>query len=142
MKTKVTYLPRLALLALLTISIGSTAKATFIINISPMGSDVATGSGSIDLSGLTYSSTGANGGAYILPNDEPGAGILLGPISSSTEGDFYSASDLSGPDLNSGSSMDFATSGSGDPVGFSCFLGSLFVPAGCTSGAALSGTST
>jgi len=110
------------------------AKAGYVVDLTQVGSDVVTsGSGAIDLSGLTFFNLiGVN-----LSQIEPAEGIILtGPMFSL--GDQYTG--ITGPPSFGGGSIAFASSGSGDLVGI--FFGRLVVPAGYVSGTALSDTAT
>ena len=114
------------------------AEAGYTVTLQQVGSDVvATGSGAIDLNGLTFHQTGTiNPG--LRPNGPVySAFINTGPISSNV--DVYSSP--SGPrSFGSGSGAP-ASSGSGYMVGIftSLFGNILSVPTGYVSGTALSG---
>jgi hypothetical protein len=109
------------------------AQAGYVVDLTQVGSDVvASGSGAIDLSGLTFFSS--FGGPSSLIN--PGEGIILtGPAP--ILGDQYTG--ITGPTSFGGGSIAFAGSGSGDEVGI--IFRKLVVPVGY-SGAALSDTAT
>jgi hypothetical protein len=98
-----------------------------------MGANVvATGSGAINLTGLTFSNT-SGGGAGIVAN-------LGDVIMTSGSSDLYRG--FTGP-TNFGSGGPFGTNTfSGDSVGISPDLGLLGVPPGYVSGAALSDSMT
>ncbi len=135
LKTK-SILCRLASVALLAISVGSRAEASFIAHIYQSGSNVvASGSGTINTAGLEEGdTTGSTGPGVVGDHDGQGALALGGPawtvqlfngtISGSTFGNKYGSG---------------ASSGSGDPV----FLayGLIGVPVGYT-GSTLLGTAT
>ena len=119
------------------------ATAGYIVTLQEVGSDVvATGSGPIDLTGLTF----------FIPNGAPAAvvpdrgEIFTGPAVS-TPVDTYTG--LTGPLSFGGFVLHFADSGSGDTVGISGdpshgfgSPGFLVVPAGYASGDPLSDTAT
>jgi hypothetical protein len=108
-------------------------QAGYVVDLTQQGSNiVASGSGAIDLSGLTFFSS--LGGPSSLIN--PGEGIILtGPAP--ILGDQYTG--ITGPTSFGGGSIAFAGSGSGDEVGI--FFEKLVVPVGY-SGTALSDTAT
>jgi len=122
------------------------AQAGYIVTLQQVGPNVvATGSGAIDLTGLTVSqSFSQNPG--IKPYGQPGAGpasIATGPTSSSVH-PYFGA--ITGPRIF-GSSANFtlASSGSGDMVGISAelaFQTFLSVPTGYHSGSFLSDSAT
>jgi PEP-CTERM motif len=109
------------------------ARAGYVVDLTQQGSNVvATGSGPIDLTGLTFfSSLGAPSSLI-----NPGEGfILTGPAP--ILGDQYTG--ITGPTSFGGGSIAFAASGSGDEVGI--LFEKLVVPVGY-SGTALSDTAT
>src|SRR5439155_13548372 len=122
------------------------AQAGYTVTLQQVGPDVvATGSGAIDLTGLTVSqSFSQNPG--IKPYGQPGAGpasIATGPTSSSVH-PYFGA--ITGPRIF-GSSANFtlASSGSGDMVGISAelaFQTFLSVHTGYHSGSFLSDSAT
>jgi hypothetical protein len=112
------------------------AQATFIVTLEQEGSNVvATGSGTIDLAGLCCILPGAGIGAI-----GPAAGLInVGP-SSLEPTDYYSGL-FSGPTgFGTGLALTFASSGSGDAVGY--FGQELYVPEGYVSVSALKDSST
>jgi hypothetical protein len=118
----------------------SSAQAGYIVTLQQAGSNVvATGSGAIDLTGVTFLSQFV-GPAGVNP---AGGFIITGPASSVT-GDAYLGLLVGPTSFGSGSLFATADSGSGDMVGLSfSMLGStLIVPLGYTSGSALSDSST
>jgi hypothetical protein len=118
---------------------GPMARAAYTVTFQQEGSNVvATGSGTLDIAGLTYATTASNHATVY-----PGAGLaLIGP-SASADTDEYNGASFSGPiDFGSGVDDIAATSGSGDLVGFATPLALVLVPQGYVSGAALSDTST
>jgi hypothetical protein len=113
------------------------AQAGYIVTLQQVGSDVvATGSGPIDLTGLTQVGNGSGGDSLVIP----GTGwIETGPASGNGF-DLYRL--VTGPSSFGPGSGAFASSGSGDFVGILSNSGSLVVPAGYVSGTALSDSST
>ncbi|MGH7050670.1 MAG: PEP-CTERM sorting domain-containing protein [Acetobacteraceae bacterium] len=114
------------------------AQADYIVTLTQAGSNVvATGSGTIDLTGL--SSVGSGGSiAYVEPD---AAGINTGPATF-VASSFYRG--YTGPASFGSGFLTLASSGSGDIVGIGAFGadGDLAVPSGYASGSALSDTST
>jgi hypothetical protein len=106
------------------------------VNLDEVGSNVVgTGSGTLDLSGLTLSSSNATTRANVTASD----GIIeLGPAVVDT-GDVYSG--FSGPTSFGGGGTVNATSGTG-PVGILGAFNDIVVPHGYVSNAALSDTAT
>jgi hypothetical protein len=121
------------------IVIGSPAQAGYIVTLSQVGANVvATGSGPIDLTGLSFIFQGlAN--ASISPSFNV---IITGPPPPALiTGDVYVG--LSGPSNFGTGDGTNASSGSGDLVGIVGFGPiTLLVPLGYVSGTALSDTST
>ncbi len=118
----------------------SQAQAGYVVTLEQQGSDVvATGSGSLNISALSYSSSFNN----IAAGLNASIGVFgVGPVSN-TSYSIYSGS-LSGP-TSFGSGTDYyPSSGSGDTVGVVGVTGStgVFVPGGYTSGSSLSSSST
>jgi hypothetical protein len=119
------------------------AQAGYTVTLQQVGPDVvATGSGAINLEGLTFDQSSSQNPEIwsSIFGELPGAGIYTGPISSSV--DSYYGCD--GP-----TSFGFlglpASSGSGDMVGIFALLdggGLLSVPTGYVSGTALSDSAT
>ncbi|HEX5327186.1 MAG TPA: hypothetical protein VFW75_11005 [Acetobacteraceae bacterium] len=128
-----------ALGAVLVIGVGlsaSPARAGYTVSLSQQGSNVvATGSGTIDLTGLTPNGSGIS---------EGGVGPLHGEINTGPAS-FVGVSwdtGYTGPtSFGSGGELP-ASSGSGDTVGIGAFGVDLVVPSGYVSGSALSDTST
>jgi hypothetical protein len=133
MKTKSTFC-HLASVALLTISIGSRAQASFIVNIYQSGGNVvASGSGSINTGALTD-----NGASEVEGMTTPDfAIIIVGP-----SGDADGWSGASGPSSFGSGLGTAASSGTGDLVGIGGNAGNVALPEDYTSGDALSGTAT
>lgn len=122
----------------------SAGATPYVITLQEQGSDVvASGSGMIDLTGLTFQFTSAGGGASLGPSD---AFIATGSQASSVPVDGYTG--FAGP-TSFGPATGFisadATSGdSVDMIGNPSFYGipMLFVPSGYVSDSSLSGTAT
>ena len=113
------------------------AQAGYVVTLTQQGSDVvATGSGPIDLSGLTFSS-GSSTFAEMTPSI---ADITTGPILVFTATDTYTG--VSGPLNFGGGSPTDASSGSGDSVSIFGGINELVVPRGYLSDSALSDTAT
>jgi hypothetical protein len=115
------------------------AWAGYIVDLTQVGSDVvATGSGAIDLTGLTSSGTDTLP-AFITPN---AAVIATGPASF-VSADFYRGT-FSGPTNFGSGRQTLATSGSGNIVDANtqAAFPDIGVPAGYMSDTALSDTST
>jgi PEP-CTERM motif len=112
------------------------ARAGFIITIDQVGPDVvATGSGSLNLTGLTFNGTvdSAPGVTPIFANITFGEGLI-------STGDDYGP--LMGPSSFGPGIGDIPTSFSGDTFGVVNGIGNVRVPDGYTSGTPLSGTDT
>lgn len=113
----------------------SKAEAAYIVTLQQDGSNVvATGSGSIDLTGLTYVITDSSS-SLLRPSD----GIIAVGPTALTAADAYSGAN--GPSAFGPGGYSSATSGSGSLVELSGGSGFIFVPSGYVSGASL-GTST
>jgi PEP-CTERM motif len=114
------------------------ARAGYVVDLTQQGSNVvATGSGAIDLTGLTVFMKGVAAPTHVDPID----GVIFtgGPARA---GIFDIYRNFSGPgDFGSGSST-FASSGSGDFVGIVSGSGLLNVPAGYLSDSPLSDSAT
>jgi hypothetical protein len=119
------------------IVIGSSAQAGYIVTLSQVGSNVvATGSGPIDLTGLSFFFPAA-GNAFIAPQ----FGVIATGPTAFTTVDVYVG--LNGPSSFGTGDQTNASSGSGDLVGIAAaFPITLVVPQGYVSGTALSDTST
>jgi hypothetical protein len=113
----------------------SSAQAGYIVDLTQQGSDVvATGSGTIDLTGLSFqfSFTPVTFLSPII------GFVVTGPLS---EVDYYAG--ITGPtSFGSGGASLPTSSASGDPVGVEGAFRALFVPAGYVSGNPLSDTAT
>ena len=117
----------------------SPAQAGYIVTLNEVGSDVvATGSGAIDLTGLTFFNTSMGGLASISPSL---AQIITRPTSGTVDSYFGM---ISGPTSFGSGGFIFASSGSGDAVGRAFGGGNdfLFLPQAYVSGNALSDSST
>ena len=113
------------------------AQAGYVVTLTQQGSDVvATGSGPIDLSGLTFSS-GSFTFAEMIPSI---AVITTGPTLVFTATDTYTG--VSGPLNFGGGSPTDASSGNGDSVSIFGGINELVVPRGYLSDSALSDTAT
>jgi hypothetical protein len=105
----------------------------YTVTLEQMGSNVvATGSGPINLTGLTPS-TAFTAAAEI----NAGVGIIL-----TGSGSIVLYNGVTGPTSFGSGNVFFASTSSGDPVGMSGRLNDLIVPAGYVSGAALSDSMT
>jgi hypothetical protein len=135
MKTK-SILFRLASAALLTISIGIKAEASYIANIYQSGGNVVTsGSGYIDTAALSASVT-----AQSFPLMDPANGsVNLGADGLVDIRDYTGATGAA--DFGSGG-YSFPSSGTGDFIGIYGTSGAIYLPAGYVSGSALSATDT
>jgi hypothetical protein len=111
----------------------------YTVTLEQVGSNVvATGSGPINLTGLTGPSPGqVSGGAVIAPN---AAIIQTGPTGL-LNFDLYGGL-FTGPANFGSGDFSVANTGSGDFVGLNVFVGTLVVPQGYVSGAALSDSMT
>jgi hypothetical protein len=126
-----------AILAVAIIGACGPARANYVVTFSQVGSDVdASGSGAINLAGLTFVTSGPT-----VPQVAPTFATEAAGASGSV--DEYAG--VSGPfSFGSGAFTD-ATTGAGDLVGVQVLRGSpgfIFVPVGYASGAALSDTAT
>jgi hypothetical protein len=135
MTTRAVYLATAAILALGAFAAPS-AQAGYVVTLEEVGSNVvATGSGPIDLTGLTFLSSG-NSQAFIVPAR---ALTITGPTILTGE-DAYAP--ISRP-ANFGSGFQtFASTGSGDVVGILTISAALIVPQGYVSDGPLFDTST
>jgi hypothetical protein len=117
------------------------ARAGYVVDLTQQGSDVvATGSGPIDLTGLTFFSTDNFSGPEITPNggDDPiNMDILTGPRGQPF--DIYTG--LTGPASFGSGGGACGDSASGEFVGMTAST-DLYVPDGYVSGSPLSDTAT
>ena len=117
------------------------AQAGYVVTLTQQGSDVvASGSGAIDLTGLSFDFS-FNNSAFIGPSI---ALIYTGPaFPDLSQVDAYTG--ITGPTSFGSGSVSFPSSGSGDLVGIEngvSIADELFVPTGYMSGTPLSDTST
>jgi hypothetical protein len=113
-----------------------TAQA-YTVTLQQMGSNVvATGSGAINLTGLTFVQTAGPLGAAIGAN----LGLIETVQTNGAVADLYSG--FTGPMSFGSGGVFLANTGSGDFVGIADSVGNLGVPQGYVSGAALSSSST
>ncbi|MGH7113432.1 MAG: hypothetical protein ACREE9_02955 [Stellaceae bacterium] len=112
------------------------AQAAYTVTLEPVGSNVvATGSGAIDLTGLSSRISGSARGGVVPSSGE----IITGPASF-TAVDGYTG--FTGPANFGSGGGTLASGGTGDLVGIGAFGTDLVVPAGYTSGSSLSDTAT
>jgi hypothetical protein len=115
------------------------AHATYMLTLEQVGRNVvATGSGPIDLTGLSSAGPGLTG-ARVFPD---GAEIITGPVGSEglLRSDLYTG--YTGPTSFGSGGEAIANSGSGDIVGIGMSGIDLVVPSGYASGSPLSDTAT
>jgi len=113
------------------------AQAGYVVTLEQKGSDVvATGSGAIDLTGLSFVFTNTSHSALVAP----GLGEITTGLPAFTSIDDYAG--ITGPTSFGSGGFTFANSGSGDQVGILGLDNGLVVPHGYVSGSALSDTST
>jgi hypothetical protein len=112
------------------------AQAGYVVTLTEQGTDVvATGSGPIDLTGLSLFLVGSTSAGMVpLLGAITTGPVSLGPLS------LYTG--FTGPTSFGSGSQTFASSGSGDKVGINGTSDFLGVPSGYVSGSALSDTST
>jgi hypothetical protein len=124
-------------LVLLALGIAPEANAAYIVTLQQVGSSVvATGSGTLDLTGLSLTSAGDTTQAGI----NPAFGLInTGPTSSATV-DIYTG--ITGPTSFGSGFFTPASSGSGAPVDIQGFDDLLLVPGGYVSDGSLSDTAT
>src|SRR5262249_43550057 len=93
----------------------------YMVTLQEVGSNVvATGSGPIDLTGLTLTPSGpAFGNAATIPSD---GNIITG------SGDIDEYTGFTGPMSFGSGGLTIANSSSGDPVGIDSFSGTIFLP--------------
>jgi hypothetical protein len=117
--------------------LGLPAHAAYTVTLLQQGPDVvATGSGSIDLTGLIF--VGSSGGDEAIISGGLGI-IVVGPVPF-TPSDEYGG--YSGPIAFGNLGALTAISGSGDRAGIDQDSGELFVPTGYVSGSSLSSSNT
>jgi VPDSG-CTERM motif len=130
----------LALVSLLGLAITQSAKANYIVTLQQVGSDVvATGSGAIDLTGLTFRFPAALS-PLIIPSS-PSPGIITG--ASSGNGAEWMGT-ISGPANFGSGGLKAADSGVGQLAGVSTSpsLNVVFVPLGYANDTLLSDSAT
>ncbi len=127
---------RLAVAALVALWLARPAEASFIINIVQSGSNVvATGSGSLDITGLSFCCTGP-----VQDEIQPFTNKLI--LGASATADQYDASlTLSPSGLGSSPTTVLASSETGSTVGVGTAFG-LLVPNGYVSGTSITGSDT
>jgi protein with PEP-CTERM/exosortase system signal len=137
---KHTFYGILALVSLLGLGITQSARA-YSVTLQQVGSNVvASGSGPINLTGLTFFLPGIDFTARIRAG---GGVIITGPPGGSGDVDIYTG--FTGPTIFGSGFFFFPNTGSGDIVGIdaqSSFGGLLAVPPGYISGTALSDSMT
>jgi len=112
----------------------SSARAEFIVNITQVGNNViASGSGTIDLTGLTDLGPGD-----ASPSVAPRVGLIALGVAGDTE--IYTG--FTGPSSFGSGAVTHATTAAGDTVGIDDDTNYLAVPPGFVSGGSLSGTAT
>jgi hypothetical protein len=122
---------------LLVACLAGTADASLVIDVTQVGSNVlATGSGSIDLTDLSFSTTILTATGTIPTF----ADIAVGPAPGTSGADLYTGA--TGPANFGPGAATIASSGSGDTLGVVGAFGYIAVPTGYVSGTALSGSST
>jgi hypothetical protein len=141
MKTLTLAAIRCSLVFTVTASLSSVRPAeAYTVTLQQMGSNVvANGSGAINLTGLTFFSSGIDFTARI----RAGVGVIItGPPGGSGDVDLYTG--FTGPPSFGSGFFFFPNTGSGDIVGIDAqsFGGLLAVPPGYLSGAALSDSMT
>jgi hypothetical protein len=137
MKTLIVGAIRCSLMFLVTASLFSVrpAQAGYIVTLQEVGSNVvATGSGAIDLTRLTF-----EGQASTSPSIVPEFGIIA--TGASAVGDLYTGP-ITGPSSFGSGFITFANSGTGDLVAIFGLAFQLLVPDNYVSGSALSDSAT
>jgi len=118
------------------LALANASHAAIVLSFQQVGADVVeTGSGSANLTALTFA-TGAAVGAQVSPSISL---ATVGPASLTGDSAYIG---LSGPSNFGAGGGANASSGSGSIFGLVGAAGRLLVPAGYVSGTALSGTST
>jgi len=139
MKTRFLFIPVLCAASALLLIVSPAAQAGYIVTLKQVGPNVvATGSGAIDLTGLSFFESDSFPGLIAADTGT----IITGPTSAMPPANFFQG--VSGPiSFGSGGLRD-ADSGSGDYVGIggSRGSGSVLVPQGYVSGTALSDSMT
>jgi hypothetical protein len=110
------------------------AQAGYVVDLTQVGGDVvATGSGAIDLTGLSFGISAGSSSRMA-----PAEGIIV--TGGTGEFDLFDA--ITGPGSFGSGGLTFASSGSGDLVGIAVPVGSVAVPTGYVSGSPLSDSAT
>jgi hypothetical protein len=123
----------LALTAVAALSVAYPARANFIATINQVGANVdVTGSGTIDLTGLSF---------FILTSVGAAISPDIGALALAS-GNILVYTGVSGPTSFGSGGFTAPSSNSGNAVGIDGFDGHLFVPQGYVSGTSLSATST
>src|ERR1041385_7840213 len=121
----------LALVSLVGLGITQSARANFIVTINQVGTDVVvTGSGTIDLTGLTFVTSGT-----LAPNAIEAS---LGIIQMGGNPNLAQYIGIMGPTSFGSGGLFLANTSSGDFFGIFGLTGNIDVPQGYVSGAALS----
>jgi hypothetical protein len=109
----------------------------FLATVEQVGPNVVvTGSGAIDLSGLTFNSTGHTAATGVFA---AGGLLAIGPAAGA-DVDVYTG--FTGPSSFGSGGLTLSDAGSGGEVSIWANAGDLYVPAGYTSGSPLSDTMT
>ncbi len=117
------------------LAFGPPAEADYTVTLSQVGPDVvATGSGTIDLTGLTFLGAGGNIAGLV-----PDLGLAAVGPAGDVLVDVYTG--FTGPAEFGSGGETFANSGSGNPTGL-VQSGQMAVPVGYVSNATLTGTAT
>jgi hypothetical protein len=138
-KSQQSALRRLAVTTLVTIAsavTAVTAQAAYIATATETSGDVVfDGSGTLDLTAWTYSSTN-NRSSFVQADDFIGFGASL-------EDDYVSPANFNGPsNIGPGTSFVSTNIEAGDYTGIGISWSGLLVPSGYTSGQALAGSAT
>jgi PEP-CTERM motif len=135
-----------ALFSLCALSLAPGAKAEYVMTLTQVGPNiVGTGSGTLDLTDLTFGFTSDGGGLIFAMYNPNSSAAGLGPEPVLV--DAYSGAITGGPAFfGTGSGVAAATSGTGDGVDivpdfYGGGVGNVYVPTGYVSGAPLSDTS-
>ncbi len=128
---------RLALTIAVLAGLGiSNARAEFIVNFAQVGNNViATGSGTLDLAGLSYLGTEGGLSDGVIPNS---ASIVLG--STAGKSDIYTG--FTGPSSFGSLGLTTPSASAGDLVGLQYSTNYIALPAGFESGGSLSDSGT
>jgi hypothetical protein len=136
-----TFAKRILGAALLLVSglVASPVQAGYVVTLKEVGNDVvATGSGPIDLTGLSFDNV-FSAQAGISPIN---GAIITGPASATSFDAYTAFLGITGPTTFGSGGTTLADSGSGDIVGINGSSKVLGVPLGYVSGSPLSDTST